>query len=205
MSDLATLADTLNRTVKLAVDTGEAESVEAAERLFRGYKMQILIGGDVAGNAVLRAALLTAVNCAARTLLGGVTVMTYATLLGSAPVVLVSLPAGLAVDWAQVSAAIWAGTLWAVLISAFFGWMVWGWINAVRGVARSAPLMYLMPPVAGVVAWGLTGETFTASKLGGAAIALVGVALAQFTSHAPRDPALDTVLEAVRDVPAPVD
>ena len=137
--------------------------------------------------------------------LGGVTVMTYATLLGSAPVVLVSLPAGLAVDWAQVSAAIWAGTLWAVLISAFFGWMVWGWINAVRGVARSAPLMYLMPPVAGVVAWGLTGETFTASKLGGAAIALVGVALAQFTSHAPRDPALDTVLEAVRDVPAPVD
>ena len=136
---------------------------------------------------------------------GGVTVMTYATLLGSAPVVLVSLPAGLAVDWAQVSAAIWAGTLWAVLISAFLGWMVWGWINAVRGVARSAPLMYLMPPVAGVVAWGLTGETFTAAKLAGAAITLVGVALAQFTSRAPRDAALDTVLEAVRDAPAPVD
>ncbi len=136
---------------------------------------------------------------------GGVTVMTYATLLGSAPVVLVSLPAGLAVDWAQVSVAIWAGTLWAVLISAFLGWMVWGWINAVRGVARSAPLMYLMPPVAGVVAWGLTGETFTAAKLGGAAITLVGVAVAQFTSRAPRDPALDTVLGAVRDAPAPVD
>ncbi|MEQ1805004.1 MAG: DMT family transporter, partial [Burkholderiaceae bacterium] len=136
---------------------------------------------------------------------GGVTVMTYATLLGSAPVVLVSLPAGLAVNWAQVSAAIWAGTLWAVLISAFLGWMVWGWINAVRGVARSAPLMYLMPPVAGVVAWGLTGETFTAAKLAGAAITLVGVALAQFTSRAPRDAALDTVLEAVRDAPAPVD
>ena len=27
--------------------------------------------------------------------------------------------------------------------------------NAVRGVARSAPLMYLMPPVAGLLAWGL--------------------------------------------------
>jgi hypothetical protein len=75
MSDLATLADTLNRTVKLAVDTGEADSVEAAERLFRGYKMQILVGADVVENAVLRAALLTAVNCAARTLLGGVTVV----------------------------------------------------------------------------------------------------------------------------------
>jgi drug/metabolite transporter (DMT)-like permease len=137
--------------------------------------------------------------------LGGVTVMTYATLLGSAPVVLVSLPAGLAVDWTQVSAAIWAGTLWAVLISAFLGWIVWGWINAVRGVARSAPLMYLMPPVAGVVAWGLTGETFTAAKLGGAAVTLLGVALAQFTSRAPRDLALDRVLATVRGAPAPVD
>lgn len=137
--------------------------------------------------------------------LGGVTVMGYATLLGSAPVVLVSLPAGLAVDWTEVSVAIWAGTLWAVLISAFLGWIVWGWVNAVRGVARSAPLMYLMPPVAGVVAWGLTGETFTAAKLGGAAIALAGVAVAQFTSRASRDPALDNVLQAVRSAPAPVD
>ncbi|MFZ2652185.1 MAG: DMT family transporter [Burkholderiaceae bacterium] len=137
--------------------------------------------------------------------LGGVTVMTYATLLGSAPVVLLSLPAGLAVDWAQVSAAVWAGTLWAVLVSAFLGWMVWGWINAVRGVARSAPLMYLMPPVAGLVSWVLTGERFTAAKLGGAAIALAGVALAQFTSRSARDPVLDTVLEAVREAPAPVD
>jgi hypothetical protein len=43
--------------------------------------------------------------------------------------------------------------LWAVLVSAFLGWLVWGWINAVRGVARTAPLLYLMPPVAGLVAW----------------------------------------------------
>jgi drug/metabolite transporter (DMT)-like permease len=137
--------------------------------------------------------------------LGGVTVMTYATLLGSAPVVLVSLPAGLMVDWPQVSAAIWVGTLWAVLVAAFLGWMVWGWVNAVRGVARSAPLMYLMPPVAGLVAWAVTGERFTAIKLVGAAITLAGVALAQLTSRSSRDPALDIVLETVREAPAPVD
>ena len=129
--------------------------------------------------------------------LGGVTVMTYATLLGSAPVVLVSLPAGLSVDWVNVSPAIWAGMLWAVLVSAFLGWLVWGWINAVRGVARTAPLMYLMPPVAGLVAWALTGERYTAVKLGGAALALAGVALAQFASGAARD--------AVRESVAPVD
>ena len=71
---------------------------------------------------------------------GGVLVMAYATLLGSGPVVLVSLPAGLQMDWAAVPPLIWAGTLWAVLVSAFLGWLVWGWVNAVRGVARSAPL-----------------------------------------------------------------
>ena len=136
---------------------------------------------------------------------GGVTVMTYAVLLGSAPVVLVSAPAGLAVHWSEVSAAIWAGMLWAVLVSAFLGWLVWGWINAVRGVARTAPLMYLMPPVAGLVAWVLTGERYTAAKLAGAAVTLAGVALAQFSSRSARDPALDTVLETVREAPAPVD
>ena len=128
--------------------------------------------------------------------LGGVTVMTYAVLLGSAPVVAFSLPAGLAVAWGQISPAIWAGTFYAVIVSAFLGWLVWGWVNGVRGVARTAPLMYLMPPVAGLLAWALTGERYSAVKIGGAALTLAGVAVAQFTS-APRDPA--------REAPAPVD
>jgi drug/metabolite transporter (DMT)-like permease len=128
---------------------------------------------------------------------GGVTVMTYATLLGSGPVVLLSLPAGLHVAWGEVSGLVWAGLLYAVLISAFLGWLVWGWVNAVRGVARSAPLMYLMPPVAGLVAWLATGERFTGVKLAGAALTLAGVAVAQFANPRSRDP----VCEAV----APVD
>jgi drug/metabolite transporter (DMT)-like permease len=127
---------------------------------------------------------------------GGVLVMAYATLLGSAPVVAISVPAGLAVDWSHIGAWIWVAALWASLVSAFLGWIVWGWVNAVRGVARSAPLMYLMPPVAGLVAWGLTGERYGVVKLGGAALTLAGVALAQFGSPA-RDP--------VREAPAPVD
>ena len=111
---------------------------------------------------------------------GGITVMAYGTLAGSAPLVLLSLPAGLTVDWTAVPLAIWAAILWAVVVSAFVGWIVWGWVNAVRGVARSAPLMYLMPPVAGLVAWFALGESYTWLKLGGAAVTLAGVALAQF-------------------------
>ena len=154
-----------------------------------------------AGDLVLlvAASLFSYYTVAAKPLierLGGVTVMTYAVLFGSLPVVAISLPAGLAVQWREVPPAVWAGTFYAVIISAFLGWLVWGWINAIRGVARTAPLMYLMPPVAGFVAWALTGERYTAIKIAGAAITLGGVALAQFTS-APRDP--------VREAPAPVD
>jgi drug/metabolite transporter (DMT)-like permease len=132
---------------------------------------------------LVAAAFFSGYTVAAKPLIekhGGVTVMAYATLAGSLPVVALSLPAGLAVDWHAVPMAIWAGTLWAVIVSAFIGWLVWGWVNAVRGVARTAPLMYLMPPVAGFVAWIAMGEGYTWIKIAGAAIALAGVALAQF-------------------------
>ena len=75
MTNLDAMADHLNRTVKVALDTGEVASVEEAERLFAGYRLQILVGPDVGDSPPLQAALLTAVNCAARTLLGGVTVV----------------------------------------------------------------------------------------------------------------------------------
>ena len=163
-----------------------------------------LLGGQwsaSAGDLVLlvAASLFSYYTVGAKPLIekhGGVVVMTYAVLLGSLPVVLISLPAGLQVPWTQLGPAVWGGMLYAVLISAFLGWMVWGWVNAVRGVARSAPLMYLMPPVAGLVAWVVTGESYTGIKLAGAALALAGVALAQFAG-APRDP--------VREAVAPVD
>ena len=75
MTNLDEMADQLNRTVKVALDTGEVASVEEAERLFAGYRLQILVGSNVGDSPPLQAALLTAVNCAARTLLGGVTVV----------------------------------------------------------------------------------------------------------------------------------
>ncbi len=124
---------------------------------------------------------------------GGVVTMTYATLLGSVPVLLFSLPAGLSAPWGSASLAVWASLVWSVTVSSFLGWLVWGWVNAVRGVARTAPLMYLMPPVAGLVAWLFAGEQYTGIKLAGAALTLVGVALAQFTSR------------GAREAPAPVD
>ena len=74
---------------------------------------------------------------------------------------------------------------WAIVLSSVGGWLVWTWVNAVRGVARSAPLMYLMPPIAGVVAWFTLGETFSTLKIAGAAVTMAGVAWAQFGGVGP--------------------
>ncbi len=111
---------------------------------------------------------------------GSVLTMGYATLLGGLPVMLLSVPSGLEAPWASLGMQGWAALAWSVLISAFGGWLVWGSVNQVRGVAKTAPLMYLMPPVAGLFAWALTGEQYTAIKLLGAGVALMGVAYAQF-------------------------
>jgi drug/metabolite transporter (DMT)-like permease len=141
-------------------------------------------GGDLI--LLVAAAFFSAYTVAAKPLIerhGGVLVMAYATLLGSAPLLLLCLPAGLRVPWSTLSIAIWAGLAYAVVLSAFVGWLVWGWVNAVRGVARTAPLMYLMPPVAGLVAWLATGEGYTAIKLAGAGVTLLGVAVAQFAGR----------------------
>ena len=128
---------------------------------------------------------------------GGVAVMAYATLAGSPLIVLFGLPAALVAPWGQMSALHWGLLLWATLVSAFVGWLVWGWVNAQRGVARTAPMQYLMPLVAGGVAWWATGERFTLLKIGGAVLTLAGVALAQYAARDRRT--------AVPLVPAQVD
>ena len=128
---------------------------------------------------------------------GGLAVMAYATLAGSPILVLLGLPTALATPWASMTLGHWGLLLWASFVSAFVGWLVWGWVNERRGVGRTAPLQYLMPLVAGAVAWWATGERFTTIKIVGAAITLAGVALAQFANRDPKDP--------VRDAPAQVD
>ncbi len=115
---------------------------------------------------------------------GGPEVMCWTTLLASPLLLAITAPAAWQAPYASVGPGIWAAFLWTVLISAFLGWLIWTWVNAVRGVARSAPLMYLVPPVAGVVAWLTVGETFGPLKMLGAALALFGVAWAQ-RSRAP--------------------
>ena len=108
------------------------------------------------------------------------------TLLFSAPLMLVTtFSAFLDMDASGFGPAVWACLFWALVVSSFIGWLMWTWVNSVRGVARSAPFMYLMPPVAGVMSWLTLGETFTWMKIVGAAITMAGVAWAQFGGGPP--------------------
>jgi drug/metabolite transporter (DMT)-like permease len=111
---------------------------------------------------------------------GPLIVLSY-TLFFSAPFILVFTAAHFtSAPMASLPATVWIGLVWGVVGANFFGWLMWTWVNSVRGIARSAPFMYLMPPVAGVMAWLTLGETFTWLKLAGAAITMAGVAWAQF-------------------------
>ncbi|WIT13439.1 DMT family transporter [Paucibacter sediminis] len=142
-------------------------------------------GGDLV--LLLAAALFSYYTVAAKPLIerhGAVLVMCYASLATTLPVLAYATPVALRVDWAGVSPWLWLGAAWAIVMIGFVSWLGWGWVNAQRGVARTAPLIYLMPPIAGLAAWLSTGESFTAVKLAGAALTLSGVALAQFAPHA---------------------
>ena len=68
------LSDTLHRAVKMAMDAGEAKSLEEAHALFSTYRLAARVGPDVATSGTLQAIVLTVVNTAARSFLGGVEV-----------------------------------------------------------------------------------------------------------------------------------
>lgn len=66
--------DELHRLVKLAMDTGEAESVEHAQRIFAGYQVGVAVGPEIQWSWSHQAALLTFLQLASRVFLGGVQV-----------------------------------------------------------------------------------------------------------------------------------
>ena len=111
---------------------------------------------------------------------GPMLVMAYTTLMAFPPLMLLTGFWGFSTDWRALPPMAILGMGWALVVSSFTGWIVWGWVNRLLGVARTAPLMYLLPPIAGLAGWWMTGETFAPLKLAGAVLALCGVAFVQF-------------------------
>jgi drug/metabolite transporter (DMT)-like permease len=116
---------------------------------------------------------------------GPLIVLCYTLLFSAPPILIWAAPGFLSRPASAYTASVWIGLVWALVVSSFFGWLMWTWVNAVRGVARSAPFNYLMPPIAGLVAWLTLGEAFTWLKIAGALVTMAGVAYAQFGAGPP--------------------
>jgi drug/metabolite transporter (DMT)-like permease len=116
---------------------------------------------------------------------GPLIVMSY-TLFFSAPFIVVfTFHSFVSAPMGALPASVWIGLVWGVIGANFFGWLMWTWVNSVRGIARSAPFNYLTPPIAGLVAWLTLGEIFTWLKILGAVVTMAGVAWAQFGGGKP--------------------
>jgi hypothetical protein len=72
--DVRSLSDSLHRLAKLALDSGEAASLEDAIALFQTYSIHVAVTPEAVTNAAYQAAILTLVNAGRRAFLGGVTV-----------------------------------------------------------------------------------------------------------------------------------
>src|SRR5260221_2395141 len=119
---------------------------------------------------------------------GPLIVLAYTLLFGAPPMILITAPSMFTADLGRLAAVVWFGLFWAIVLSSVGGWLVWAWVNHVRGIARSAPLMYLPPPIAGVVAWLTLGEHFTWLKIIGAAVTMAGGAWGQVGGRPPPPP-----------------
>lgn len=64
----------LHRLVKLALDSGEAESIDQAHKLFSGYRLHVRLGENWNASWATQAALVTIFNTASRAFLGGVVI-----------------------------------------------------------------------------------------------------------------------------------
>jgi hypothetical protein len=54
---------------------------------------------------------------------------------------------GMRTEWTALPPLVLLGLAWALVISSFTGWIVWGWLNRLLGVGRTAPLMYCCLPL----------------------------------------------------------
>jgi hypothetical protein len=67
--------DSLHRTAKYFMDNGRADTHEDAMALLDGFGLTVFVGQEIAGSVHQQTALLTLVNAARRTLLGGIDVV----------------------------------------------------------------------------------------------------------------------------------
>ena len=103
----------------------------------------------------------------------------YSMTIGTALYVAISLPELRRLDWFAPSPAAWGALLYSAVFSLFLAYVVWYTSIQRIGNVRTATYSNLIPVVALVTAVAFLGDRPGAREIAGAAVILVGVALAR--------------------------
>jgi drug/metabolite transporter (DMT)-like permease len=106
-------------------------------------------------------------------------VTTWATLLGSGPLLVMGWPGLATVSWAALSAGQWVLLLYLSAGTIALANLLWYWALARTPTARVVSFSYLIPLVSAVIAISLGQEPLSGSLVVGATGVIGGVALAQ--------------------------
>lgn len=99
--------------------------------------------------------------------------------LGTVFLTPICLPQLLEQHWSLVGAHAWLEMAYMVIFPVYLAYTIWSWAIRQRGVARTTIFGYLAPVFGGVFAAIFLHEGFGPLKLVGAALVLVGLALAR--------------------------
>jgi drug/metabolite transporter (DMT)-like permease len=105
--------------------------------------------------------------------------------VGTVPYVIVSLPALLAVRWADLSAYVYVSVVLSALLALCVSYLIWYTAIQAIGVARTSVYSNLVPIAAMIVAALWLGEPITVIKVSGAAAVLTGLWLTRLGRRPP--------------------
>ncbi len=111
-------------------------------------------------------------------------VTSFSTMMGTIPLLLLSTPVLVNLDWAAVPFTAWVAVVFSGIFGIALAYFFWNYGVSRIGSARTALYSNLTPPIALLVAWLWLGETLTAQQWGGALLALMGVVLARRFTYA---------------------
>lgn len=105
--------------------------------------------------------------------------------VGTVPYVIVSVPALLAVRWADLSAYVYVSVVLSALLALCVSYLIWYTAIQAIGVARTSVYSNLVPIAAMIVAALWLGEPITVIKVSGAAAVLTGLWLTRLGRRPP--------------------
>lgn len=112
---------------------------------------------------------------------GSPVVTAWSVLIGLIAVTPVTFVALINQDWSGVGVVGWTGMIYAGVLSMLVGYTIWGWAIRRQGVGRTAPFLFFIPVVTGILSALILDEALTIFKIIGAVFVLIGVSLARRT------------------------